>query len=63
MLEWFFHRMFCVIDAEILYATAFVGSAYKTLALVVLNPVPEGFSFLVELIGVEVIALELAIEA
>ena len=55
--------MFCVIDAEILYATAFIGSAYKSLALVVLNPMQEGFAFLIELIGVEVIALKLAVEA
>lgn len=55
--------MLGVVDREIFHATAFIGRADETLALVVVVPMAERLALFVELVGVEVIALELAIEA
>lgn len=54
--------MLGVVDREIFHATAFIGRADETLSLVVVVPMAERLALFVELVGVEVIALELAIE-
>ena len=63
MLEWFSHCMLGVVDREIFHATAFIGRADEALALVLTNPMSERLAFLVELVRIEMEALELAIEA
>lgn len=63
MLEWFSHCMLGVVDREILHATTLISCSDEALSLVLANPMPEGFTFLVELVGIKVESFELAIEA
>lgn len=55
--------MLGVVDREIFHATAFIGRADETLALVVVVPMAERLTLFVELVRIEMEALELAIEA
>jgi len=55
--------MLGIVDTEVFNATALVGCADKTLALMVIVPMPEGHAFLVQLVRVKMITLELTVEA
>ena len=54
--------MLGVVDREIFHATAFIGRADETLALVVVVPMAKRLTLFVELVRIEMITFELAIE-
>lgn len=54
--------MLCIIDIEVFHATRLVIAADEGLPFMVGDPQAEGLAFRVELVRIEVIALELAVQ-
>lgn len=55
--------MLRVVDAEVLHASALVSTADEALARMLRDPVTETLALFVQLLGIEVVALELAVES
>ena len=54
--------MFCIVDIEVLHATRLVIAADEGLPFMVGDPQAEGLAFRIELVRVEVVPLELAVQ-